>query len=75
MSPTYKRAREKVRDRWGSDARERVGDVIYQALIAEAVFFTLAAQDRAVPSDAVREIIAQCHTDIIDEIHGKSMEQ
>jgi hypothetical protein len=54
----------------GLSAREVFGDRVYQALIAERLFYTCALQDDSIDPATVVQILKGLHDELIEEMNA-----
>jgi len=70
--PVVKTCQEAVGRRWGKEARENVGDVVYEALLNSALVNICTGQDESVDPAAIVKVMREARSGIIEVIHGDS---
>lgn len=64
----YRSCVDQVRSRWGSDARDKLGETLHDALVVERMFYLVASQDESIDPSVVVQILRDLHT-----CHAESM--
>lgn len=67
IDSSYKLAQDKVYTRWGKQVRENVGEVLFKALIAEALFYQLTTQDDSIDPAVIVDMMHGFHDRLIEE--------
>lgn len=53
-------------DRWGKDARARLGETLYWALVNEQVLIFAAGQDESIHDSTIRRIVVEGYAEILN---------
>jgi|KBSMisStandDraft_5_1062788.scaffolds.fasta_scaffold03025_8 hypothetical protein len=64
--------KEAVARRWGKEARYLFGEVLYEALLNEALLLHLNAQDESIDPATIVRVLTDGRSQIIDEINKEA---